>query len=444
MPLDVESSRRIVGIPALKALLEAVEKAAKEDEDEFVEWKSGLDLATAHGRFTVSKAILALANRDPAIAARRFEGCGYVIVGVEPGSCSGVTPLDPADLSANLDRYVGGVEGPVFELRYVEYKGVQVLVVTVEPPRPGDPGFPLRRAFDKFDAGTLFHRRKGLSSPANPAEIAMLFRRVRHSDPTPFEIEGRIVPDEPLTKLNVLGFIAHRRKAIAERADELREAARRHHALISARPDSVDVSIRDLIGANSIDLSGFGVKKRTPDTRTLDDYLAEVDSFEAKMVQWLDRSWTTVAWDQLDDVFLEITNATDTYLTGLRVEVRFDDERIRCFDHEPEEEEAPSEPHPFGEDYVVSSFPDMSGLLANDFGASSLAAPEWTTSIENNAVVFDVGKLHPRGVAFSEPLRIVVPVDIVGAVVTATGSATAEGHHRIVNFRFETATDPSV
>jgi hypothetical protein len=125
VPLDFDSTRRVAGVASLRRLVAAIESADPNDEDEFVEWKGTLDLTTTEAAYHIGRAILAFANRDPAFAARRFEGCGYVVVGVEPGAHEGVTPIDPVDLAAQIDRFVGGVKGPDWEARYVEHAGVQ-------------------------------------------------------------------------------------------------------------------------------------------------------------------------------------------------------------------------------------------------------------------------------------------------------------------------------
>ena len=45
-------------------------------------------------------------------AAVTCEGLGYVIVGAEPGSVTGVWSVDPTALDQIIEQYVGGSAGP--------------------------------------------------------------------------------------------------------------------------------------------------------------------------------------------------------------------------------------------------------------------------------------------------------------------------------------------
>ncbi len=47
-------------------------------------------------------------------------------------------------------------------------------------------------------------------------------------------------------------------------------------------------------------------------------------------------------------------------------------------------------------------------------------------------LVFAVGKLRPRSSVTSDPIRIVVPIEVPGPTITASGIATAEHHHKVV------------
>jgi hypothetical protein len=119
-------------------LLRAVYEAAPEDESRAVEWKSGYaDLTSSEASFAIARAVLGLANRPVAVAATLFEGVGYVVVGVEPGSLNGQQVPDSAELLNAVHRYTGH-GWPYWDGRTLALDGVNVLVVTVEPPHEGD------------------------------------------------------------------------------------------------------------------------------------------------------------------------------------------------------------------------------------------------------------------------------------------------------------------
>ncbi len=428
---------------SLREFVAAIEQANPEDEDEFVEWKGTLDLTTTEAAYHVGRAILALANRDPALAGRRFEGCGYVVVGVEPGAHEGVTPIDPAQLAAKVDKFVGGVEGPDWEPCFVDHMGVRVLVVTVEPPRYGDPGYPLRRS-NKVNEGTLFHRGKGDSAPATAAEVDMLFERAQASVPLPFDLDARFTPADSIRKLNVSAYVQRMSAGVAERAESLRRAAQlepdHDEAEDNDAPDELlDPAFVAMFNQSiASSLGNLGISPQEPEERTLDDYLTEVDDYEKRLTTWVEQSVGAAAWQQLDDVFLEVTNKTDTYLREVRVEVVFEDDRIVVLDVEPDTEDEPAEPLVLGERPEGGAlFPVVDfALPPSSLPTNSLVS--YTTSADGNSIVFDVGSLPPRGIATSEELRIIVPIEVEGEVLRATCTATAADHHRV--FQFTVAT----
>lgn len=451
--LRIDTSRRIVGLHGYTALLEAVEGAGQEDEDEYIEWKRTLDLSSTAGAFAVARAILGFANRDPSIAARRFEGCAYLIVGAEPRACEGVTPVDPAVLSSKIDPYVGGVGGPAWDARFIERGGVSVLVVAIEPPRAGDPGWPLMKEYGSA-AGTLFVRRKGATSPANPDEVRMLFRRAAAEAPTPFDLACFLEPDIPLRRLNVAGYLDHVRSKAEEAAATMRrEAAELATAkkatverAVGAEVLGIDPELLAAVFKSVSALGGLGLERSRPDRRSLEDFHHEVDDYVADQVEWAAVAWPAAAWSTLDDVRLKVVNTTDTYLTGVRVAIRFDDDRVIPLEDEPEEPDPPPMPRKFGEpEAVQSNYSQIHSLLSGlTPSVPHLQVPRvpFDTWLEDGrTIVFSVGKLHPRGTAISDPIRILVPAEVIGPNLTATGSATAEGHHRVIDIRMTVQTD---
>ncbi|MFD5566279.1 hypothetical protein [Kitasatospora griseola] len=74
MALDFDSSRAVMGLRDQQRLLQAVLGASDADEQRWLEWKSSLDLTSAHGAFTTAKAILGFANRMPDVSAQWAQG----------------------------------------------------------------------------------------------------------------------------------------------------------------------------------------------------------------------------------------------------------------------------------------------------------------------------------------------------------------------------------
>ena len=149
VPLNLDFSMPLRSLPRLEELVRAVRDApASTQEQSFVEWKSEGDAADKKWRAELAKQVLAMANRDPDAAAAWFGGCGYVLVGVAPGVLNGSRVHDSAKIESWLAPYVGRTpEGPEWISTYPEVDGKQVLVLTVEPPKWGDPIWTCHREF---------------------------------------------------------------------------------------------------------------------------------------------------------------------------------------------------------------------------------------------------------------------------------------------------------
>src|SRR5262249_2152274 len=146
--------------------------AAAESEPDWLEWKSTVDLSEKRWQYEIARFVLGAANRMPHRAAQQADGHGYMLLGVEPQNLCGVTRIDNADLERGVCAYTGR-DGPHWSPEYVEISGVDVLVVTVAPPKAGDPIFALAKEFNHPD-GTVFVRRSGKTERATNAEHRQL------------------------------------------------------------------------------------------------------------------------------------------------------------------------------------------------------------------------------------------------------------------------------
>jgi hypothetical protein len=176
MPLIIDSSRALRTPQDVAGLVQAIVAASPNDESDWVEWKNGLILQKKDDACQLARHILGMANRRPAEAARHVGGCGYVVIGAEPGSCVGVAEIDPADLGGGIQPYLGP-EGPSWSAQYVRHQGCSVLVITIEPPRRGDRIFTLQKEFGKYTAGMVFVRHPGRTVQAGPGDIRALEER---------------------------------------------------------------------------------------------------------------------------------------------------------------------------------------------------------------------------------------------------------------------------
>lgn len=150
-------------------------------ETYWLERKGQLRLTGAEHRFTAAKAILAFANRDPETAEPFLDGHALVLIGIEKtGEMPGIPRIEDHQLVNALKAYLGqGDAAPRWVVHRHRIDDVNdVVVIDVDAPRPGDPIFTLRKAYDKFSAGTIFTRQATESAPADPEAVAMLSRRL--------------------------------------------------------------------------------------------------------------------------------------------------------------------------------------------------------------------------------------------------------------------------
>jgi hypothetical protein len=201
MVLNIKTDEAFRTPAELAALVKAVfDASADTQETRWIEWKSFLDLEAAEGKFVVAKAILGFANRSPELAALTCEGTAYMVVGAEPGAVRGVPTLDHATVVQKIKPYA---DGPRWSPHNVPFSGVNVLVIVVEAPRDGDPIHTLRKTYDKFAAGTVFHRGPALTEPAGPNEVAMLGERLLRGARQPDLVLDLSVVAEPLVRLQI-------------------------------------------------------------------------------------------------------------------------------------------------------------------------------------------------------------------------------------------------
>jgi hypothetical protein len=181
--LIIDTSRALRTPSQVLSLIRAVYEAAPEDESRAVEWKSAYaDLTSTEASFAIGRAILGLANRPVAVAAASFEGVGYILVGVEPGSLGEQQVPDSAELLNAVHRYTGH-GWPYWNASTLLLDGVAVLVVTVEPPRDGDRIALLQKSYQAAKGpmvleGTIFVRQPGATERASRTEIEMLQDRL--------------------------------------------------------------------------------------------------------------------------------------------------------------------------------------------------------------------------------------------------------------------------
>lgn len=165
------------------ALVRSVRDRFIADETDWLEWKCEPEL-TKNAIAKTAKAILAFANRDPRAAMHHVGGVGLFLLGVEPDSVPGLAGprLDQADLHNKIVPLCGNTIQ--WTANYLEFEQSTVLIVTVDPPQPGDPPYPARKTYGAdasgkpiLKDGMIYVRRGTKSEPARADQIDVLLAR---------------------------------------------------------------------------------------------------------------------------------------------------------------------------------------------------------------------------------------------------------------------------
>ena len=436
--LRIDSSEAFLRPSQLTALIEAVRSAAGHNEHRWIEWKSALDLASAAGQGHIAKAILGFANRAPAAASRNAQGYGYLLVGVEPGGITGVTPIDPEILVGQLRAAVG--DKVRWTPEYVTVAGVDVLVIIVDPPRPGDPIHYLRKQLDRFQTGTIFVRHTGRTDPATPADLDML--------------QARLLDRVPGLQLNVLPT-----SSMIETAADVTAAAQqwveqqepiltraRHR---KARGWGVDA---ELFGVSALSIG----RQVIPDERTEEQYAEEIsDYLERAKAAFIDRAVWAMYRHEGSKARLRVENPTDLGLSAVRLRVHLAGDVLSYSEallHVAQTERAafPRKPKPLGTPTIKDSIRDMLANLGNyrpyipnlylpPAGSQGATGPGYTVTDGGSIdIEYDEFDLRPGD---NLPLPA-VPVLIRvrdGASLVVTWDATAHGSRGRLQGEFELA-----
>lgn len=188
MTLNIPLDRAVRGLAAQAALINAVIGApANEPETDYIEWKSIADVAQKDWRAECAKQILGFANRDPGQASTAFEGCAYLLLGVEPGNAAGTPVYDLADVEKWISTYAGAdANSPLWRFDFVRSLQVDVGVLTIEPPKYGDPPFSFRKDYQPtginvppYQDGDIWVRKGARTEKARSADHQRLAARAR-------------------------------------------------------------------------------------------------------------------------------------------------------------------------------------------------------------------------------------------------------------------------
>lgn len=449
--LNVDIARPMRTHTQVGKLVAAVTSAEPHDEADWIEWKIDLDLGSHEGQGTLARHILGIANRDPGNALRVARGCGYVLVGVEPGACPGIVPIDPADLEPRIQPFLGE-DGPVWQPLWVIEGERHVLVVVVDPPAQGDPIHTLRRPFGKYDDGDVFVRRMGATHKANSTEIQRLAARTRNAaESGRLDVELVSIKASKVTPLDcsphvVNSWLDGQRRQLLQPLEEhlAAEAAMQDASEVEDdRPDGVSPTSHPALGmglASSIRHIAEQARLaneivgpvRKPEDRSPEKYREQVESYLDRAAHVLEQ----VATDRhiregACRIELAVRNASDYPFRDVEVELYIPGEGVRAT-AELAHEKLPKPPRPWGDRWVEPYSQLFGGTVVPAGISESLIRglqPQYfgpSLDIENHGsatLTFPSVDLAPRSARNLDEFNLIVPPELAGQELAARWTA---------------------
>jgi hypothetical protein len=312
MALPIDLSRPVRTRAEQVALVEAVRDApGSEQETNALEWKGSLDLSAKKDLTKIVKAVVGFANRQPDEAAKAFNGCAYLLVGVEPGALAGVKLVDAAKLESGLTPYIG----PLIQWRpdYVEVDGKAVLVVAIEPPQAEDPIHAVRKSFsdeqrELLRDGDVFVRHHASTDPAKHTDYEALSRRAASSAAEELSVSLGMLNETPLMRLDL------RQGSLDQVVDEHRE-----------------LSLRSLSGPHGPVRMTFASALKGGEPRSEVEYRKEVDNYAEKLTEKLPVVLSArYIMRDIGLLKLGIVNGTDHTFAAVRMELLIPEALFVC------------------------------------------------------------------------------------------------------------------
>ncbi|MEV7897829.1 AlbA family DNA-binding domain-containing protein [Streptomyces cyaneofuscatus] len=397
MTLDVDHSKAFRTPLQLRALVAAVKHAGSHDESDWIEWKSHYSLPEKQTKATLARHIIAMANRSVAKSSQAAKGCGYILVGVEPGEITGVTTIDLADLESGIRSYLGP-HGPEWVPSYVTIEGKEVLVISVDPPKIGDPIHTLYKDFDKYYAGMIFVRRTAQTALAGPGEVLSLTQRAQASEDRQslaVEVTGKQIEVPLWTWLE---------ETLETMLEQQREAVES--------------------GKVRKNRTAQGMLLPSLDYRSDDDYAREAEQYLSDYHDYLTNiAKQTYTQKRFGELQLILRNPQERSYQQVRVEVEVPEgmSALMGDDYGDKEFDAPRRPTPLGQENSIAH----GGIISANFLPNMRNQPDVFMRVERNKILCDVASLRAEE-TLSLPVAHLMSTSIwTTSTVTASWSITA-------------------
>jgi hypothetical protein len=435
MALELDTSTPIRSPSRQRELVRAIYDAnPSEQETEWLEWKTQVDLTKKRWRAEIGRQVIGMANRDPNTAAQWADGCGFIVLGVAPHQLVGCPIYDNAQIEDWLTPFVGrSPNAPQWASTPIRIDNKDVLLITVEAPRQGDPIWPCRSSY-MADVG------------AGEPKSASVYERVyvRHRAKTEeakaddFQMLSARAAAAGVRRLAGISLDVGSGTAVCidrrgETIDAWIEAERRQLLL---PPEGTASSS----GAGAFEGSAFeGVRQLTGavaaftmDRRSRTDYQKEVDEYLSKLAKNMPIFMMAAAQQrELGCVNLAVHNNTDDAISGLQIEVTLTSSSVWAVeDGELDELQFPSRPVKFGQASPFGLGTGFDPRLLSSLGGR-VVIPGRSISVKHKAddgyvVTYPQTDLLPRSSVELDEIYLFADVEHAGGVIEATWEGRAK------------------
>lgn len=425
--IEYDTTKAPTGHLRRQRLLDAIYKASGADENEWVEFKAGVDPSTKAGCAHIARAIVAFANRDPARAQRWMDGNAYVIVGLEPGNAPGAVVVDPAIIHDGVNALIAA-PAPGWDLEYTTYNMTQVLVVTVEPPKPGDPIHCIGKAAPNVDNGNIYVRRPGKSDRARSDDIRRLSTRLTlvSQDAISIDVTATVPAWDGLPRCTwpdnwIDEWID------AERAVLLAPLERHLNPRPQTSVDRLGLSSLGITAAAALSAQGI---TETPEDRTPDGYRAEVEKHLERCLDGFPGAEGKAAARVLPVLMWNVDNLSEDNLENLLVTVHIEGDvfafdRINNFTLRPEFHKRP---RLWGPRKVASRFDQLKPQVFTQPSPVAYPPPPPRPTIQNGGsatIEFPALHLRPHATEVMDADFVLMVMPNVSGPIRCTWKATA-------------------
>lgn len=416
MTLILNTSRQFRSIKELAGLVEAISQASlTESEPDWLEWKRAANLTDRRWHAKFAKCIAGFANRDPIVAKQWAGGCGYLIIGAEPGSVTGVTPIDNAKLQAGISRFVR--QEVRWNPQYIQHKDKQVLVITVESPESGDHIVAMLADYQDNSGnnicrkGEVVIRRHGRTDHAGQDDYNMLAQRFAGGET---HVSG--------ISVHVLGTVTA--LSVECTPEDIAAWCEYHESTLLALLKS---------RKQNETLAGFAAFSLSLESRSPDDYRREVASYLGEMRPLLPSVARAMAIeDRALSMQLQVVNETEYNFTGVRVGVAIEGD-VKAYqsaeDAQPILPERPREWASKPESFIrtMSTLPGLQ--------PPNLLRPDIDNSGSTSIGFHDVD-LRPNGREEFDPIYLVCSANLAGTTLTAQWTVTSSSASGVARGEF--------